>query len=137
MIYLDTNIFVYSAINDKKKGELSRNILSSIVRGEKFGCTSLLTWDELFWAIIKERGRKIALKEGEKFLSFPKIILLETTKEIISLSQKLISKYSLKPRDAIHAATALVNNINEIVSDDPDFDKIEEIRRVKLEEFRG
>jgi len=39
-------------------------------------------------------------------------------------------KYEIKPRDAIHAATALENGIEIIVSYDRDFDKLEEIKRL-------
>ena len=47
-------------------------------------------------------------------------------------NEEIIEKYNLKPRDAIHVASALTNNIKEIVSDDPDFDKVKEIKRKKL-----
>ena len=35
-----------------------------------------------------------------------------------------MEKYGLKPRDALHAATALENKITTIVSCDEDFDKL-------------
>ena len=46
-------------------------------------------------------------------------------------AQKLIKFYNIKPRDALHAATALLQGSNEIISDDIDFDKIKEIKRLK------
>lgn len=136
MIYLDTNLFVYAAINEGEKGELSRKILTLIATGKIVGYTSLITWDEIFWVIKKERNQEIAVKEGENFLSFPKLNFLEVNQEIISLSQHFVSQYNLGPRDAIHAASALMNGIKEIVSDDADFDRVNEIKRIKLEEVR-
>ena len=41
-----------------------------------------------------------------------------------------MEKYKIKPRDAIHAAIALENGIETIVSYDRDFDKLEEIKRL-------
>ncbi len=45
-------------------------------------------------------------------------------------AQKLVEKYKIKPRDAIHSATSLSLNINEIISEDSDFDKVEELKRL-------
>lgn len=42
-----------------------------------------------------------------------------------------MEKYKLKPRDAIHAATAIENKINTMVSYDRDFDNVIEIRRIE------
>ncbi|MBS7646603.1 type II toxin-antitoxin system VapC family toxin [Candidatus Bathyarchaeota archaeon] len=42
-----------------------------------------------------------------------------------------MEKYSIKPRDAIHVAVALENNVTEVVSYDPDFDKIERFKRIE------
>jgi predicted nucleic acid-binding protein len=41
----------------------------------------------------------------------------------------------LKPRDAIHSACAIRNGTKETVSDDPDFDPLEELKRIRLEEL--
>ena len=62
-------------------------------------------------------------------------MFIGANKSILFKAQQLIEEYNLKPRDAIHAATALVNGINEIISDDSDFDKIKEIRRIPLEKL--
>ncbi len=77
-------------------------------------------------------GRDIASSEGERFLKFSNLNFLAVNEEIIFKAQELISKYNLNPRDAIHAASALVNNVDEIISDDQDFDVINEIKRIKI-----
>ena len=82
----------------------------------------------------KENFRqKIAIVEGEKFLEFPNLKILSIDEKIIREVQKIAERYGVKPRDAIHASCAIKNNIKEIISDDPDFDKIKEIKRIKLE----
>ncbi len=49
-------------------------------------------------------------------------------------------KSGLDPRDAIHVATMLKYNILTIISEDHDFDKIDDVERLgfeeALEEFR-
>lgn len=42
-----------------------------------------------------------------------------------------MEKHRLKPRDTIHAATALENKINTIVSYDRDFDSLIEVKRIE------
>ena len=38
-------------------------------------------------------------------------------------------RFDLYPRDAIHAATALIRGTSELISEDADFDKVEGLRR--------
>ena len=108
-----------------------RNSLK-IAEGNLKSATASLTWDELDWIIRKVFGAKIAVEEGEKFLKFPNLRILAVDEKVIKEAQKLIKKYNLKPRDAIHAACALKNGIKRILSDDPDFDRVKEIKRVEL-----
>jgi predicted nucleic acid-binding protein len=74
------------------------------------------------------------MKDGKFFLEFPNLKILKIDSEVIKEAQKLVETYKLKPRDAIHAACAIKNNIKEIISDDPDFGKVKEIKRIKLED---
>ena len=132
MIYLDTNIFVYAAINNGKLGEKCRKLLFEIVEHKIQAYTSIITWDEVVYAIWKKKGREKALEEGKIFLTLPNINFLNTNRNTVAKAQEIIEKYNLKPRDAIHVASALTNNIKEIISDDPDFDKVKEIKRRKI-----
>lgn len=96
--------------------------------------TASLTWDELVWSIRKICGAEIAIDEGKRFLEFPNLKILSIDEKTIKEAQEIVEKYKLKPRDAIHVSCAIKNNIKEIISDDCDFDKIKEIKRVRLEE---
>ena|SRR3989344_3311801 len=132
MIYLDTNILVYAAIHKGKEGNTSRMLLRTFLEKDQTACTAALTWDELVHSIWKKEGKTLALEEGDKFFELPNLTILRVDAEIIAKAQDLLKIYNLKPRDAIHAATAIINNCTEIVSDDPDFDKIKELKRRKI-----
>ena len=138
MICLDSNIFIYPFVNKENnaKVELHKKLFVKIANREILAATSILTWDEFTYTIKKHLGRDNAVSEGKKFLSFPNLIFLKVDEGVIFLAQNLLTKYNLDPRDAIHAATALTNNINEILSDDSDFDQIKEIKRIKLGNFK-
>ena len=138
MKYVDSNVFIYSLVNplNDPKTIICRKILFKIANKDIFAATSFLSWDEFVYSIYKNLGMELAILEGNKFIRFLNLNFLKVDEEIILKAQDLISEYKIKPRDAIHAASALINNIDEIISDDQDFDKIKEIKRIKLEELK-
>ena len=129
MKYCDTNLFVNAFSGDLK----SAKILTSVVKGEMIICTSTITWDEYIWALNRKfKNYKLAIDGGHSFLAIPKINFIELNPRILKMAQEVIEKYNLHPKDAIHVATALYNGITEIISDDSDFDKVKEIKRVPI-----
>jgi len=136
MTYLDSNIFIYAIGNKLAKGEESRNILQKIVSGEIEAQTCTLTWDEFIYVVRKNFGRELSVIEGKKFLNFPSLNWIIVDKKTVDKAQELIEKYNLKPRDAIHAASAIINKIPTIITDDSDFDKIKELKRIHPENFK-
>lgn len=55
--------------------------------------------------------------------------------EVLSEALALISRHRIGGRDAVHAATALVSGIGEILSADTDFDAVPGLTRVDPREF--
>jgi len=132
MIYLDSNIFIYAALNIAPEAENCLRIMDKIVRGDVEVGTSVLTWDEIFQSIKKKLGSDYARISGQRFLNLVNLNFFDADLEVLSVAQKLTEKYNLGPRDAIHAATAVVNGCKEIITDDSDFDKIKELKRIKI-----
>ncbi len=135
MHYIDSNVFIYAVISDElseQKAAHSKKILYRIADGSLEAATSVLTWDELVWIVRKLSTPETAQKEGRQFLEFPNLKLLQIDAKTLEKAQSMIERYSLKPRDAMHIACAIQNNITHIISDDGDFDKITEITRKPL-----
>lgn len=135
MKYIDSNVFIYPILLDAKsdrKAELCRNILLKIADGSISAATSAITWDEIVWVVRKTLGRDVAVREGEKFLEFPNLKLVKVDESIIRTAQKIAKKHSIKPRDAIHSACCIENGIEELLSDDSDFDRIDGIKRIPI-----
>jgi predicted nucleic acid-binding protein len=131
-LYLDSNVFIYAAIyHEAGKGGVAKRILLKLARGEIEGYTSSLTWDELVWVVKRIEGWEAARKEGAKFLQLPNLKILSVD-NVVDLAQKIIEKYDINPRDALHLACALKNGIKEIVSDDRDLDRVKEITRISI-----
>jgi predicted nucleic acid-binding protein len=136
MLYVDSNVFIYPVVYDEKfvkSARICKKILIKIARGEIEAATASLTWDELVWVVRKTLGVEESNIEGKNFLKLPNLKILDVSESTLRYAQKILTENKLKPRDAIHAACALENKINKIITDDPDFDKIKGIKRIKLE----
>ncbi len=131
MLYLDSNIFIYAAINTEETGEKARSLLQKIQQGEEKAETSALTFDEVFW-IVKKHSLEAALDACNALLNFSNLEIASVDRELILSALQIIKEYHLAPRDAIHAATAMTEKADAIVSTDTHFDKIKELKRRPL-----
>ncbi len=135
MAYIDSNVFIYPVLYSKDadlRVKRAGDILKSIAKGELLAFTSTLTWDEVVWAIKKTMGSDEALNQGQKLLGFINLHFISVDENILSQAQGLMSNYNLKPRDSIHFASAIDRNLNTIISDDQDFDRVKEVKRTPL-----
>ena len=133
LLYVDSNIFLYPAIyklETVEEARESKEFLLKISEGSIEACTATITWDEVVWVVRKIFGLKPSVELGRMLLEFPNLKFLNVKRSVVLRAQSLMEKYKIKPRDAIHAATALENGIETIVSYDRDFDKLEEIKRL-------
>lgn len=133
--YLDSNVFIFASVSDDGRAKKALEILTKIVKGEAMAMTASLTLDEALWIILKQSGnREIAIQHALKILEMPNLHIISVDESTIRSSLRLMKEHkSLKPRDAIHLAAMLAKGLTEIVSDDSDFDKIQGIKRIKLE----
>ncbi len=69
MLYLDANVFVYAATNTSELGEKASALLERIQSWEETAKTSVLTFDEVFWA-VKKITQSLASKSAKHFLIF-------------------------------------------------------------------
>ena len=132
VLYLDANVFIFAAINTEEDGGKAVALLKRIQQSEEQAITSALTFDEVFWEIKRNRGMEKALETAEAMMNFPNLEIISADKEVVSSALQLIKEYCLAPRDAIHAATAIAEKADYIVSTDPHFDKVKELKRKKL-----
>ncbi|MDP6155094.1 MAG: type II toxin-antitoxin system VapC family toxin [Candidatus Thermoplasmatota archaeon] len=133
MKYLDSNVFLYPILYEGKKTDNAQAILMEMVEGDIHCITASLTLDEVIWIVSKKISRKKALEIGKDILELPNLKILDVTAKDILVSIDLMERYAhLKPRDAIHSAVCMNAGVFTMVSDDNDFDGIEEINREAL-----
>lgn len=131
MLYLDANIFVYAAVNTEELGQKARALLGQIQRGDEKAETSALTFDEVFWA-IKKHNLELAFTACEAMLNFPNLEVVPADKGLAVLALRIIRECHLAPRDALHAATAISEKADFIVSTDAHFNKVKELKWKEL-----
>ncbi len=127
VLYLDANIFIYSAINTEELGKRARLLLERIQQGQETAVTSTLTFDEVFWA-IKKYSVDLALESCEAMLNFPNLEIVSADRELALAALQLIRECHLAPRDALHAATALAEKVDCLVSTDAHFGRVKELK---------
>ncbi len=79
---------------------------------------------------IGQKGQIVIPKDIREYVGImpgDEVVMEVREKEVV-----IMEKYKIKPRDAIHAATALENNIVDIVSYDKDFEEIEGLNELSL-----
>lgn len=136
MSYLDSNVLIYPIIYGEAilQAAKARVILVCVEKGLVNAYTSTLTWDELVWVVRKTLGSKDAVEKGKMLLQFPKLKFIDVDENTLLQAQKLVEKYELKPRDAIHASAALSKSLT-IISDDTDFDIVKELKRTSINQL--
>jgi predicted nucleic acid-binding protein len=131
VLYLDANILIYSIINTQELGEKARTLLRKIQQGEEKAATSALTFDEVFWA-VKKHNLELALEACEALLNFPNLEIVSADREVVSSALYIIREYHLEPRDAIHAATAIAEKVDCVVTTDAHFGRVKELKIKRL-----
>jgi predicted nucleic acid-binding protein len=94
--------------------------------------TCALTLDEIMWVMIKNKKKEVLRDTIEDIYAVPNLTIKEVPASIPLDALLLMEQFDLKPRDAFHVAVMKSNGISEIASDDPDFDKVKGIKRMRL-----
>jgi len=129
MIYLDSNVFIYAALGGGKEGSWCRDLVRRVTEGGEDAVTSALTVDEVVYQVRVSRGLEASVQAGEAVLQMAYLTVAPADAETLWKSLDLGRQLELYPRDAIHAATALIRGAPELISEDTDFDKVEGLRR--------
>jgi len=132
--YVDTNVFFLAGFGDDNnpKTQKAKELILRMSEGKEIFYTSLITVDELIWAVMKRKiDRNTAIKQGLLLHQLPiKFVPLITSISLKALD--LMQAYQISPRDALHAASCIEVKASALITDDNDFDKIKEIKRETL-----
>lgn len=120
--FVDTNIFIYAITSHPKYGEISRNILERIDRGEE-AVTSIINIAEICWWLEKY-GKKSEIEEILLLInSILGLEIIPVRMEDFLVASKFIMKYGIDFNDCLSLAVMKRFDVDTIYSNDKDFDK--------------
>ena len=129
-MFIDANLIMYSIGSPHFLREPCKKCLEKIKSREILGVTNTEVLQEIlyrYFSIERRTLGEIAYKSMIEFCTdiFP-VRIMDTDKALEILKRV----NGITSRDAVHAATMIHNGIKEIISTDPHFDLIQEIKRV-------
>ena len=84
------------------------------------------------WVLIRNNRGQLLRETIEDIYAIQNLSILNVAGSTALDALDYIETENLKPRDAFHVAIMKSNKINEIASDDQDFDRVKGIKRIKL-----
>lgn len=129
-IALDTVIFIYFLEKNPQFYQLVKKIFYRIEQGDIRAGMSSLVFAELLVPAYRSNYNSGAEKIIRLLRDFPNLKIIPVTTEISKESAKLRADFNLRTPDAIHAATALHNKSDFLITNDKDLQKID--RRIKV-----
>jgi len=128
--FLDTCVPIYAAGREHPYKEPCARIVLAVAEGEIEAVSDAEVIQEIAYRFHALRRRGEGLKVAEEFLSLMDRIL-PITRDDVARSLDLQRAYPfLSPRDALHVAVMLGAGLDQIVTADRHFDRVEEIERV-------
>jgi len=130
--FIDANIFVYHMAKDPKYSKKATTIIKRIENGEETATSTLIIAQVLGY--LKWRKRQEIIPKFLNFiLSLPNLTKTETTIKDFIQAQEISKRHNINWNlwdDLIITAQMQRLNIKEIYTNDTDFDKIPDTRRI-------
>ncbi len=130
--FVDSNLFIYVMLQDPSFAERSLEILEGFEKGKETGWTSTLVLSQVF-SHLKRRGKSSVIDRFYDYMESSPLGVLETTRGDIVGAQAIRKDQSLPwslRDDLVIAAQMKRAKIDEIYSNDGDFDRIEGLKRI-------
>jgi predicted nucleic acid-binding protein len=128
--FLDSSFLVYlnTMTSDGRKSldELFRNLLQEQLY------INMLIVDEVLYVSGKQGLPYSVTLNFLRAIILPYAEIAPIEEEDLKPAEKYLLNYSLKPSDAIHLATMEKVGASHIVTEDEDFDKVKEVKRIWL-----
>ncbi len=136
-IYLDANCFIYSIERIDPYRVVLDSLWQAVSVRDIFVTTSELTLLEVLVKPLKERDVTTATIFRSILHHTPDVIMVPITEVILEQAAQLRATIGLKTPDALHAATALLNNCALFVTNDSAFNKVTDLNVVVLSELES
>jgi len=130
ILFIDANLIMYSVGGPHPLREPCKRFLEKIKSREILGVTNTGVLQEIlyrYFSIGRGTLGEIAYQSMIEFCTDIFLVRVTDTDKALEILKRV---KGITSRDAIHAATMIHNGIREIISTDPHFDLIHEIKRI-------
>jgi predicted nucleic acid-binding protein len=130
VLFIDANLIMYSVGSSHPLREPCKKVLEKIKSQEFLGVTNTEVLQEILYRYFSIERRTLGEIAYQSMIEFCVDIFpvrVEDTDKALEILKRV---NGITSRDAIHAATMIHNGIKEIISTDPHFDLIHEIKRI-------
>jgi len=130
--FVDSNVFIYHMAQDPRYGETASRILRRIEEGEETATSTLVVAQVCGY--LRWKGRSDIIPLYIDFLrSIPNLMKMETTLDDFLEAEEICRSHSIGWRmwdDAVITAQMRRIGVDEIYSNDGDFDSIPGVKRL-------
>ncbi len=129
--FVDTNIPMYAAGKEHRYKRACQVIINALADGSIQGVTDTEVLQEILYRYHDINRKQDGWRVYDSFRTIMDQAVLPVTVEDMDRARKLCGKYpDMPPRDLIHVAVMLNNDIHTILSTDAHFDQLKEVSRV-------
>lgn len=134
-VYLDTNIFIYALENLDPWRSIAGRIMQAIDGGECTAVTSELTLAECLVKPLQIGRNDIVKTYSDAIQPRRFLIVSPVDRAVLVRAAQLRAQYLIKLPDAIHAATAILNECEMYLSNDQRLQSIPPLKTIQLTEL--
>ncbi|MFT3887436.1 MAG: type II toxin-antitoxin system VapC family toxin [Arachnia sp.] len=127
-IFIDANVPIYALGGESPHRAACIALLERAARGEVVLHATVEMVQEVLFHRLRRGDASDAAAEAR--LVAASCVLHAFDDEVLRAAIDLVERSGMRGRDAVHAATALQQGFDEIVTVDPDFDRCPGLRRV-------
>lgn len=129
--FLDSTTLIHAIDKNAEYHKECLNVINKAAKGEINAATSLETLEEVLFILSKLIQTPTAIRITRDYMKMRKINKYEMKITIFEHALEIMEITPLKrPKDAINVATMLEYNIQKIISEDKEYDKINLIETV-------
>jgi predicted nucleic acid-binding protein len=132
-IALDTSVFIYQLEANTRYLALTDSVFSWVERASHEAVTSTITMTELLVPSYRDKDEQRVDAFYGLLSTYPNLQWVAPDLETADLAAKLRALYRLRTPDALQAATAIRTHATGFVTNDPVFERIEELDTVLLD----
>lgn len=134
-VFVDTAVLAYAVGDEHPMRQASRRLVELAVSGSVQVHASCEMVQEFLFHRMRRTDRAIAVQQSRDAADL--CFLHPFDAKVVHRMIELVEASGIGGRDAVHAATALVNGFDTIVSPDPDFDRVPGLRRLQPQDVVG